>query len=155
MKIVLLSTYDLGRQPFGLASPAAWLRNAGFDVECIDLSRQPFPQESLGSVAVIGFYLPMHTATRLAIPHLKQARKISPEAVICCYGLYAPMNETFLRSLGVDVILGGEFEEDLLKLAQQLGAHQTFTNGASPVWIFEFRSRDSTFKSRIEAISLI
>ena len=73
MKIVLLSTYDLGRQPFGLASPAAWLRNAGFDVECIDLSRQQFPQESLGSVAVIGFYLPMHTATRLAIPHLKQA----------------------------------------------------------------------------------
>ncbi len=65
----------------------------------------------------------MHTATRLAIPHLKQARKISPEAVICCYGLYAPMNETFLRSLGVEVILGGEFEEDLLKLAQQVGQH--------------------------------
>jgi radical SAM superfamily enzyme YgiQ (UPF0313 family) len=133
MKIVLFSTYDLGRQPFGLASPAAWLRNAGFAVECIDLSRQQFPQEILSSTAVIGFYLPMHTATRLAIPHLKLVKKISPEAVICCYGLYAPMNEAFLKSLDVDVILGGEFEEDLLKLAQRLGAHQTFTSGASQV----------------------
>ena len=26
MRVVLVSTYDLGRQPFGLASPAAWLR---------------------------------------------------------------------------------------------------------------------------------
>ena len=26
MRAVLISTYDLGRQPFGLASPAAWLR---------------------------------------------------------------------------------------------------------------------------------
>ena len=93
----------------------------------------PFRKSRLGSVDVIGFYLPMHTATRLAIPHLKQARKISPEAVICCYGLYAPMNEAFLRSLGVDVILGGEFEEDLLKLAQQVGERQAFSNGASPV----------------------
>jgi len=26
MKIVLISTFEIGRQPFGLASPAAWLR---------------------------------------------------------------------------------------------------------------------------------
>ena len=29
MRILLVSTYDLGRQPLGLASPAAWLRAAG------------------------------------------------------------------------------------------------------------------------------
>ncbi|MGH9629921.1 MAG: CUAEP/CCAEP-tail radical SAM (seleno)protein, partial [Bryobacteraceae bacterium] len=38
MRIVLLSTYDLGRQPFGLASPAAWLREAGHEVTCVDAS---------------------------------------------------------------------------------------------------------------------
>ena len=31
-RVLLLSTYELGRQPFGLASPAAWLRDAGCDV---------------------------------------------------------------------------------------------------------------------------
>ncbi len=29
VKVVLISTYELGRQPFGLASPAAWLRKRG------------------------------------------------------------------------------------------------------------------------------
>ena len=39
MRVLLISTYDLGRQPAGLASPAAWLRGAGVDVECVDVSR--------------------------------------------------------------------------------------------------------------------
>ena len=30
LKVLLISTYELGRQPFGLASPAAWLRADGF-----------------------------------------------------------------------------------------------------------------------------
>ena len=38
--VLLLSTYDLGRQPFGLASPAAWLRGAGLQVVTCDLSRE-------------------------------------------------------------------------------------------------------------------
>ena len=47
MNVVLLSTYELGRQPFGLASPAAWLRRAGAEVVCADLSRQPLPGDAV------------------------------------------------------------------------------------------------------------
>jgi len=36
MKIVLISTYELGRQPFGVVSPAAWLRSVGHQVACFD-----------------------------------------------------------------------------------------------------------------------
>lgn len=45
MSVVLILTCELGRQPFGLASPAAWLARAGLDVRCVDLSRQPFEPE--------------------------------------------------------------------------------------------------------------
>ena len=38
VRVLLISTYDLGRQPLGLASPAAWLRNEGVEVTCVDLS---------------------------------------------------------------------------------------------------------------------
>jgi len=31
-KTLLISTYELGHQPFGLASPAAWLAAAGAEV---------------------------------------------------------------------------------------------------------------------------
>src|SRR5262249_1233975 len=39
-------------------------------------------------------------------------------ARICAYGLYAPLNADWLRSLGVDNVLGGEFEQELTILAR-------------------------------------
>jgi radical SAM superfamily enzyme YgiQ (UPF0313 family) len=113
MKVLLISTYELGRQPFGLASPAAWLRRAGADVECLDLSRQPLEPAAVRAADFIAFYLPMHTATRLAAEVLPQIRKLNSRARLCFYGLYAPVNERYLRSLGAEFILGGEFEEGL------------------------------------------
>ena len=121
MRVLLLSTYELGRQPFGLASPAAWLREAGHDVQCLDLSVQTLDDPSVRHAELIGFYLPMHTATRLAVPVIERIRRTHPAAQICCYGLYAPLNERFLRGLGVSAILGGEFESGLLSLANGAG----------------------------------
>jgi radical SAM superfamily enzyme YgiQ (UPF0313 family) len=114
---LLISTYEMGRQPFGLASPAAWLRNAGVDVRCLDLSREPFRAELLeGHLDFVGFHLPMHTATRLALPVIRRVRSLSPESRLCCYGLYAPLNAAMLRRLGVTEIFGGEFEAELVRV---------------------------------------
>jgi radical SAM superfamily enzyme YgiQ (UPF0313 family) len=115
--IVLLSTYDLGRQPFGVASPLAWLRRAGVDAHAIDLSRDRLQPDAVSAARVIAVYLPMHTATRLALPVIDRVRTINPNATICAYGLYAPLNEAVLREHGVTVILGPEAEEDLVGLA--------------------------------------
>jgi len=112
----------MGRQPFGLASPAAWLRRRGHAVLCVDTSRQGFPLEAVAEAGLIAFHLPMHTATRLALPLIRKIRDARPEAHICCYGLYAPMNESFLRSQGVRTILGGEFEQSLSNVADGLSA---------------------------------
>lgn len=116
MRAVLISTYDLGHQPFGLASPSAWLRENGVEVFCLDLSVEEFGVEALQSLKqadAVAFYLPMHTATRIAVDVILKVRSLNPVAHLCAYGLYAPMNETFLRKLGVETILGGEFEEQL------------------------------------------
>jgi len=120
LKIVLISTYELGRQPFGLASPAAWLCKRGHSVVCIDLARQPLNELAIKEADLIAIYLPMHTATRLAAQILPSLRAENPSAHFCCYGLYAPMNEAYLRSLGVATILGGEFENGLVHLAERL-----------------------------------
>jgi hypothetical protein len=68
----------------------------------------------------VAIYLPMHTATRLAAQLLPVLRTRNPRAHLCCYGLYAPMNAEYLRSLGVGTILGGEFENGLAHLAERL-----------------------------------
>src|SRR6266566_776045 len=116
VRVLLISTYELGHQPFGLASPEAWLRNAGFNVRSLDLAQVPLDQDATRDARLIAFYLPMHTATRIALRVLEKVRKLNPTAHLCCYGLYAPMNAGLLRSRGISTILGGEFEADLLKL---------------------------------------
>ena len=120
MKIVLISTYEMGRQPFGLASPAAWLRRAGAAVTCFDLSRQPLDEAAVRGADLVAFYVPMHTATRLAAQLIELVRRLNPHAHLCFFGLYAPVNEAYLRGLGVHTILGGEFEEGLTALVGRL-----------------------------------
>jgi len=120
MKTVLISTYELGHQPFGLASPATWLLDEGFDVRCFDLAIEDIDQDEVRVADFIGFYLPMHTATRIAVPIITRLRKLNPSAHICAYGLYAPMNALYLRSIGVDSIVGGEFEEEITRIVRQL-----------------------------------
>jgi radical SAM superfamily enzyme YgiQ (UPF0313 family) len=120
LKTVLISTYELGRQPFGLASPAAWLRAQGREVACLDLSREALDEEAIRAADLIAFYVPMHTATRLAAGLIAPVRGMNSHAHICFYGLYAPVNEEYLRGLGVGTILGGEFEEGLTSLAARL-----------------------------------
>jgi radical SAM superfamily enzyme YgiQ (UPF0313 family) len=120
MNVVLISTYELGHQPFGLASPAAWLQAAGARVTCLDLAVQSFEPALVEDAGLVAFYVPMHTATRLAGPVIAQVRALNPAAHLCCYGLYAPVNEPFLRGLGVQTILGGEFENGLESLYRRL-----------------------------------
>jgi len=118
LRVLIISTYELGRQPFGLASPAAWLRDAGAEVVCLDLAREALDEEALRTADAVAFFLPMHTATRLAIPVIRRTREINPTAHLCAYGLYAPVNAELLRKLGVRTIVGGEFEEALLTLVR-------------------------------------
>jgi radical SAM superfamily enzyme YgiQ (UPF0313 family) len=120
VNIILISTYELGRQPFGLASPAAWLRKRGHGVTCFDLARQSLDPARVRAAELMAIYLPMHTATRLAAKLIPQLRAQNPAAHLCCYGLYAPMNEEYLRSMGVGTVLGGEFEGALEHLAARL-----------------------------------
>ncbi len=122
MVALLISTYELGRQPFGIASPAAWLKRAGVDVAVADVSRTRLDPGVVQRADLVAVFLPMHTATRLALPVIDRVRALNPAAHICAYGLYGPPNADLLRERGVSTILGGEFEADLVALAQQLSA---------------------------------
>src|SRR5512140_1526656 len=121
-EVVLINPYELGRQPFGLAEPSAWLKRAGFNVQCSDLSLQKLDPALLSGAKMVALYVGMHTATRIAVEAIPRIREMAPHAHLCVYGLYAPMNQELLRGLGVKTILGGEFEPGLMGLAQRLRA---------------------------------
>ncbi len=87
---------------------------------CVDLACSVLPRSVVEEADLAAFYLPMHTATRLAVPVIRNVRALNPAIRLCCYGLYAPMNEIYLRGLGVETVLGGEFEQGLRDLAARL-----------------------------------
>ena len=130
VRALLVSTYDLGRQPRGLAVPAVGAARRG--------RRRPLRRHVaravrrrawLDGVDLVGFYLPMHTATRLAGPLIDRVRRARPEATLAAYGLYAPLNRDWLRQQGVHHVLGPEAEQELAALAG--GAERSATRAAS------------------------
>src|SRR6516164_7186753 len=110
----------MGRQPFGLASPAAWLRADGHEVTLADVSCSPMPRPAVEAADLIAFFLPMHTATKLFLRLVGRVQTVNPTAHLAAYGLYAPLNERLLRAAGVSTIIGGEFETGLRDLARDL-----------------------------------
>ncbi len=117
MRILLASPYEIGRQPFALAHPAAVLRQAGHDVRCVDLSLGALPWDNLAEFGLIAVSVVMHTATRIAARLLPRIREHAPAARIVCYGLYGPAHTAALTALGADTVLGPECEDALLDFA--------------------------------------
>jgi radical SAM superfamily enzyme YgiQ (UPF0313 family) len=124
-RVVLISPYELGRQPFGIAEPAALLRDAGHEVSCVDLSQERLQPEELAGADLIALHLAMHTATRIAVEALPRIREINPHAIICAYGLYAVGNAELLGELGVSACYGGEAEPLILALAAEVADGST------------------------------
>src|SRR3954447_9865118 len=121
MRVLLVSTYELGHQPLHVASPAAALRAAGHDVRCLDLAVERWRPAEVEWAERVAFSVPMHTAMRLAVRAAEQVRRARPELPICLYGLYAPVSRD--RTLGhvADRLIAGEYEPALIRWASGEG----------------------------------
>jgi radical SAM superfamily enzyme YgiQ (UPF0313 family) len=129
--IVLVSCYEPGFQPIAVASPAAFLRAAGYAPLTIDLAVEELAergQERLRRARLVAISAPMHTALAIGLPLARQVRAINPAAHIGFFGMYAALNRALLEGLGdsgrplADTVLGVECEEQLVALAARLDA---------------------------------
>lgn len=118
--VLLVSTYELGHQPLGLAAPLAHLHAAGISARAIDAAVEPLPDAALAAADVVAISVPMHTALRLAVPVAARVRRLNPRAHICFYGLYAALNAAYLLRTCADSVIGGEVEEPLVRLVRRL-----------------------------------
>jgi len=122
VRVLLISTYELGHQPLHVASPAAALCRAGHEVRCLDLSVQPWDDDALEWAQAVGFSVPMHTAMRLALSAGRRVRREHPGLPICFYGLYATVSrELITTELGAHPI-AGEYEPALTAWVNRLMA---------------------------------
>src|SRR3954452_12264815 len=122
MRVLLVSTYELGHQPLHVASPAAALHRAGHEVRCLDLSVERWDTRALEWSQAVGFSVPMHTAMRLAMRAAAGVRRARPELPVCFYGLYAPVSRDLTVGALADRVIAGEYEPALTAWVGALAA---------------------------------
>ncbi len=118
--ILLVSCYELGHQPAGLAFPAAFLERAGFAPAALDLAVEPLDEAAVRRARLVAISAPMHTALRIGVRAADRVRELNPGATICLHGHYAFLNRDHLVGHAADVVLGGEAEPQLVALAERL-----------------------------------
>lgn len=118
--ILLIACYELGHQPLGVAWPAAFLERRGYAPAVMDLSVEPLDAEKARQARLVAISVPMHTALRLGTVAAERVRALNPAVRVGFYGLYAHLNADYLLSHGADFVIGGEVEEELVRLVQRL-----------------------------------
>lgn len=112
MRVLLIGTYELGRQPTSLATAAAALAASGHDVDCLDLSVQDWDLALVGRAGVAAISVPMHTAMRTGLAWARRLRDEQPALPICLFGLYATVGHDGADN-PVDHRIAGEFDTQL------------------------------------------
>lgn len=113
MRVLLVSTYELGHQPLHVASPAGMLARSGHEVRVLDLAVEPWSDGIMEWPQVVAFSVPMHTATRLAVAAARHLRESRPGIPTCFYGLYAVLGADPEVRSAADHFIAGEYEPAL------------------------------------------
>jgi len=121
VKVLLVSTYEMGHQPLHVAIPAAALREAGHEVRAVDLSVQAWEPSEVAWADAVAFSVPMHTAMRIALQAAATVAKPT-----CFYGLYAMTGPPGAR------LISGEYVEGLVRWADDLAPGATTTLDRAP-----------------------
>jgi radical SAM superfamily enzyme YgiQ (UPF0313 family) len=136
-EILVISCYELGRQPVAAAGAMAALERAGFSPAAQDVSVEKLSPEALSRARLVLISVPMHTALQLGVRVAAKARAAG--ARVGFFGLYAVLNAEHLRERHGDFV-AGENAGELVELASAL------SEGRPPRQVE--RSRDIAVPSR-------
>ena len=118
--VLLISCYELGHQPIGVAMPMGFLERAGFAPDAMDIAAEQLNLDKVSKAQFVGISVPMHTALRLGVRVAERIREVNPSCQICFYGLYAALNSDYLLDHGGDYCIGGEYEGPLVELLEAI-----------------------------------
>ena len=117
-RVVLVNLYEQGRQPLGLAQPAAVLRAGGHEVRLLDLAVGDSDADAFEWGELIAISAPMHTAARLGLGLARDLSGRGHGGKVVLYGLGANGLDEVLRREGIGrLALTGDVDLQLLALA--------------------------------------
>ncbi|MDQ6784435.1 MAG: CUAEP/CCAEP-tail radical SAM protein [Actinomycetota bacterium] len=117
MRVLVVSTYELGHQPLSVATAAAALMAAGHEVRCVDVAVDLLDRDDVDWAERVALSVPMHTAMRLALRVAGIIRARRANLPMCFFGLYAGMGRGLTMTSPEDAIIAGEYEAALVRWA--------------------------------------
>ncbi|MGH3441310.1 MAG: CUAEP/CCAEP-tail radical SAM (seleno)protein [Nitriliruptorales bacterium] len=114
MRVLLVSTYELGHQPLHVAAPAAALQEGGHEVRCVDTAVEHWDPGAVGWADAVAFSVPMHTAMRLAMRAAAAVKDQDPDLPTAFYGLYAPVSRDLTIGRLADAAFAGTYTPGLV-----------------------------------------
>ncbi|HWE22578.1 MAG TPA: CUAEP/CCAEP-tail radical SAM protein [Myxococcales bacterium] len=116
-EILIVSCYELGRQPVAAATALAELRRHGFAPAALDVSVEEIDLLALARARLVAISVPMHTALRLGV---RVAQRVPAGVPVCFFGLYAELNAEHLLERHAQFVVGAESDVALRLLAEAL-----------------------------------
>jgi radical SAM superfamily enzyme YgiQ (UPF0313 family) len=119
-QILVVSCYELGRQPLAAAQAMAALEEAGFHPAALDVSVDKLPDAALKAAKLVAISAPMHTALQLGVRVSARTREVNASAKTAFFGLYAALNQAHLLEKHCDAVIAGEDARPLVELARSI-----------------------------------
>jgi radical SAM superfamily enzyme YgiQ (UPF0313 family) len=117
VKVLVVSTYELGHQPLSVATTTAALLAAGHQVRCADMAVGTLSAEDIDWAEGTALSVPMHTAMRLSLRVARTVRARRPGLPLCFFGLYAGTARGLMVTSPSDAVIAGEFEAGVVAWA--------------------------------------
>lgn len=117
MKVLVVSTYELGHQPLSVATATAALLAAGHQVRCADVAVGTLSADDVDWAEGVALSVPMHTAMRLALRVTGTVRARRAGLPLCFFGLYAGTAPDLTVTSPTDAVIAGEFEAGVVAWA--------------------------------------
>src|SRR2546426_3868543 len=83
--ILLVSCYELGHQPIGIALPMGFLEQAGYAPASLDIAVEKVDLERITHARFVGISVPMHTALRLGD---RKSTRLNSSHLVISYAVF-------------------------------------------------------------------
>src|SRR5579859_808810 len=123
MSVTLISCYEGGMQPLGVAAASAHLLAAGIETSTIDASLERLPKASINA-GLLAFSVPLFDSLKPTLELVRDVRTDGYEGLVVLYGNYAMLNQERLLGRYADAIILGDSEMSLVEIARRVASNE-------------------------------
>ena len=147
----LVSTYEGGMQPLGIATAAAHLLDSRIEILAFDASLEGVDAVMLSGARLVAFSVPLFDAMAPAVKLATELRNLGWDRTIVFYGAYATLQHQLLLGKYADGVILGDWEHAIVEIARRCEAGfydaRRFDRRRPPIVVLSTRSSGGAMRA--------